>query len=152
MIGDGRVGSRMDDDAASRDEKRPLGRMGMREIAKRAGVAPMTVSRVLTNPDLVAPETRTRVLEAIEEAGFVPNRIASSMKGSGRIIGTVVPPLINSGIAEQVQGMSAECHDNNYLLLLIQGEFNPGAEEAAVKALLGWRPAGMILQSFVQSE
>jgi LacI family gluconate utilization system Gnt-I transcriptional repressor len=74
------------------------------------------------------------------------------MKGSGRIIGTVVPPLINSGIAEQVQGMSDECHDNGYMLLLIQGEFTPEAEEAAVRALLGWRPAGMILQSFVQSE
>ncbi|MGN6100176.1 MAG: LacI family DNA-binding transcriptional regulator [Devosia sp.] len=132
--------------------KRPLGRLGVREIAKRAGVAPMTVSRVLSNPEMVSPGTRARVLEAIEAAGYVPSRIASSMKGSGRIIGTVVPPLINSGIAEQVQGMSDECHDNDYILLLIQGEFTPEAEENAVKALLGWRPAGMILQSFVQSE
>jgi LacI family gluconate utilization system Gnt-I transcriptional repressor len=140
------------DDAADNADKRPLGRVGMREIAKLAGVAPMTVSRVLTNPDMVSPGTRTRVLAAIDEAGFVPNRIASSMKGSGRIIGTVVPPLINSGIAEQVQGMSDECHDNDYMLLLIQGEFTPEAEEKAIRALLGWRPAGMILQSFVQTE
>jgi LacI family gluconate utilization system Gnt-I transcriptional repressor len=132
--------------------KRPLGRLGVREIAKLAGVAPMTVSRVLSNPDMVSPATRGRVLEAIDAAGFVPSRIASSMKGSGRIIGTVVPPLINSGIAEQVQGMSDECHENGYILLLIQGEFTPDGEEQAVKALLGWRPAGMILQSFVQSE
>jgi len=142
----------MDDEAPASAGKRPLGRMGMREIAKRAGVAPMTVSRVLTNPEMVSPGTRTRVLEAIQAAGFVPNRIASSMKGSGRIIGTVVPPLINSGIAEQVQGMSDECHDNDYILLLIQGAFTPEDEEKAIKALLGWRPAGMILQSFVQNE
>ena len=142
----------MNDESATGPGKRPLGRMGVREIAQRAGVAPMTVSRVLTNPDMVAPGTRAKVLEAIEAAGFVPNRIASSLKGTGRIIGTVVPPLINSGIAEQVQGMSDECHDNDYMLLLIQGEFTPEAEETAVKALLGWRPAGMILQSFVQSE
>lgn len=142
----------MDEESATKPGKRSIGRMGMREIARRAGVAPMTVSRVLTNPDMVAPGTRARVLEAIDAAGFVPNRIASSLKGSGRIIGTVVPPLINSGIAEQVQGMSDECHDNDYLLLLIQGEFTPEAEETAIKALLGWRPAGMILQSFVQSE
>ncbi|MFY8030197.1 MAG: LacI family DNA-binding transcriptional regulator [Devosia sp.] len=133
-------------------EKKPLERLGVREIAKRVGVAPMTVSRVLSNPDMVAPATRARVLDAIEAAGFVPNRLASSMKGNGRMIGTVVPPLINSGIAEQVQGMSDECQQGGYSMLLVQGEFTLEAEEASIRTLLGWRPAGMILQSFVQSE
>jgi LacI family gluconate utilization system Gnt-I transcriptional repressor len=133
-------------------DRKPLERLGVREIAKRVGVAPMTVSRVLSNPDMVAPATRAKVLEAIEAAGFVPNRLASSMKGNGRIIGTVVPPLINSGIAEQVQGMSDECQSGGYSMLLVQGEFTSEAEEASIRTLLGWRPAGMILQSFVQSE
>lgn len=140
--------------ASSEDsgEKKPLERLGVREIARRVGVAPMTVSRVLSNPDMVAPATRAKVLEAIEAAGFVPNRLASSMKGNGRMIGTVVPPLINSGIAEQVQGMSDECQEGGYSMLLVQGEFTLEAEEASIRTLLGWRPAGMILQSFVQSE
>lgn len=133
-------------------DKKPLERLGVREIAKRVGVAPMTVSRVLSNPDMVAPATRAKVLEAIEAAGFVPNRLASSMKGNGRMIGTVVPPLINSGIAEQVQGMSDECQSGGYSMLLVQGEFTQEDEERSIRTLLGWRPAGMILQSFVQSE
>jgi LacI family gluconate utilization system Gnt-I transcriptional repressor len=37
-------------------------------------------------------------------------------------------------------------------MLLVQGEFTTEAEERAIRALIGWRPAGMILQSFVQSE
>ncbi len=135
-----------------RSGDKPSKRLGVREIAKRVGVAPMTVSRVLSNPDLVSPETREKVLEAIDAAGFVPNRLASSMRGSGRMIGTVVPPLINSGIAEQVQGMSDECHESGYSMLLVQGEFTPEAEEKSIRTLLGWRPAGMILQSFVQSD
>ncbi len=132
--------------------KKPLERLGVREIAKRVGVAPMTVSRVISSPDMVAPATRAKVLAAIEAAGFVPNRLASSMRRSGRMIGTVVPPLINSGIADQVQGMSDECQDGGYSMLLVQGEFTPEAEETSIRTLLGWRPAGMILQSFVQSE
>jgi LacI family gluconate utilization system Gnt-I transcriptional repressor len=48
--------------------------------------------------------------------------------------------------------MSDECHDNEYMLLLVQGEFTPDAEEIAVRALMGWRPAGLIVQSFVQKE
>ncbi|MBA3325828.1 MAG: LacI family DNA-binding transcriptional regulator [Rhodobacteraceae bacterium] len=131
---------------------KPNGRVGIREIARRVGVAPMTVSRVLSNPDLVSEATRAKVLAAIEEAGFVPNRLASGMRGTGRIIGTVVPPLINSGIAEQVQGMSDECQAGGYAMLLVQGEFTPEDEERAIRTLLGWRPSGMILQSFVQGE
>jgi LacI family gluconate utilization system Gnt-I transcriptional repressor len=132
--------------------KKPTQKLGVREIAKRVGVAPITVSRVLSNPALVTPETRKKVLKAIEAAGFVPNRIASSMKGNGRMIGTVVPPLINSGIAEQVQGMSDECQESGYSMLLVQGEFTLDGEERSIRTLLGWRPAGLILQSFVQSE
>ena len=41
---------------------KPLERLGVREIARRVGVAPMTVSRVLSNPDMVSPETRAKVL------------------------------------------------------------------------------------------
>lgn len=135
-----------------RERKPPGRRLGVREIAKRVGVAPMTVSRVLTNPEMVAEATRAKVMAAIEESGFIPNRLASSMRGPGRIVGSVVPPLINSGIAEQVQGMSDECHQHGYSMMLVQGEFNPDDEERAVRTMLGWRPAGMILQSFVQSE
>ncbi|HQZ11676.1 MAG TPA: LacI family DNA-binding transcriptional regulator [Devosia sp.] len=134
------------------DGRAPGQRVGVREIAKRVGVAPMTVSRVISNPEMVAPATRAKVLEAIEAMGFVPNRLASSMRRSPRIIGTVVPPLINSGIADQVQGMSDECQAGGYSMLLVQGEFTPEAEETSIRTLLGWRPAGMILQSFVQSE
>jgi LacI family gluconate utilization system Gnt-I transcriptional repressor len=125
-------------------------RLGMREIASRVGVSPITVSRALKDPGKVSPETRQRILDEIEREGFIPNQLASSMRGTGRIIGTMVPPLINSGIAEQVQGMSDETHESGYQLLLIQGDFASAAEEKAIRALLGWRPAGLILQAFVQ--
>src|SRR5262245_11057133 len=96
---------RMASKSDGKGDKKPLERLGVSEIAKRVGVAPMTVSRVISSPEMVAPATRAKVLAAIEAAGFVPNRLASSMRRSGRMIGTVVPPLINSGIADQVQGM-----------------------------------------------
>ena len=127
-------------------------RLGVREIARRVGVSPMTVSRVLNNPDMVSPETRDKVLGAIERAGFVPNRLASSMRGAGRIIGTVVPPLINSGIAEQVQGMSDECHEAATRCCSCRANSPPRPRRRrSVRCSAGGRP-GMILQSFVQSD
>jgi LacI family gluconate utilization system Gnt-I transcriptional repressor len=127
-------------------------RFGMKEIARRPGVAPMTVSRALANPDKVSPETLARVMAVVEREGFIRNQLASSMRSRRRIIGTMVPPLINSGIAEQVQGMSDACHEAGYQLHLIQGDFDADAEEDAIRALLGWQPAGLILQAFVQSK
>ena len=124
----------------------------MKAIARLSGVAPMTVSRALRNPSLVAPDTLARIMKVVNSVGFVPDQLASSLRGSRSIIGTVVPPLINSGIAEQVQGMSDACHERDMQLLLVQGDFSTEAEEQAIRTLIGWRPAGLILQAFVQSE
>ncbi len=132
-------------------QNRGTRRFGMREIAQQLGIAPITVSRALNNPDKVSPDTRQRVLDLMAREGFVPNLVAGSMRAPSRIIGTMVPPLINSGIAEQVQGMSDACQASGYQLLLIQGDFAAETEERAIRALLGWRPAGLILQAFVQS-
>lgn len=115
-------------------------------------MAPITVSRVLTNPELVSEATRNKVLAAIDAAGFVPNRLASSMRSAGRLIGIVVSPLSCSGVAEQVRGVSDACQAEGYSVLLVQAALTPEAEEQAVRTLLGWRPAGVILPSFVQSE
>ena len=123
----------------------------MREIAARAGVATITVSRALSDPDKVSPETRERILAVIRRENFIPNNVAGSMRSAGRMVATVVPPIINAGIAEQVRGMSDACQDRGYQLLLIQGELTATAEEHAIRSLIAWRPAGMILQAFVQS-
>jgi LacI family gluconate utilization system Gnt-I transcriptional repressor len=123
----------------------------VRTIARVAGLSPITVSRAFRNPDKLAPETLARILAVAESVGFVPDQIASSMRSSSSLVGTIVPPLINSGIAEQVQGMSDACQERNLQLLLVQGDFTIESEERAIRTLLGWRPAGLVLQAFVQS-
>ena len=62
----------------------------MREIARRAGVAPITVSRALSNPALVSEALRARIMHAVAEAGFIPDRVAGSMRSPGRIITQVI--------------------------------------------------------------
>lgn len=59
----------------------------IRDVASRAGVSPMTVSRALNYPEKVAPSTLSRVQEAIVDTGFVPDRAAkqlASTKVDGR--------------------------------------------------------------------
>jgi len=50
------------------------------DVAKQAGVAPITVSRVINNSGYASDETRKRVEEAIEELGYVPNTLARGLR------------------------------------------------------------------------
>ena len=49
------------------------------DVAKRAGVSPVTVSRVLNRVGNVNPATQQRVEQAIEELGYVPSGVAKSL-------------------------------------------------------------------------
>ncbi|MGB9857347.1 MAG: LacI family DNA-binding transcriptional regulator [Dictyoglomaceae bacterium] len=51
----------------------------IRDVAKKAGVSVMTVSRVINGKRNVKESTREKVLKAIEELGYVPNSIARSL-------------------------------------------------------------------------
>lgn len=62
-----------------------------KEVARRAGVSIGTVSNVLHRPEIVAPATRQRVLDAIAELGFVRNESARALRaGRSRTVGLVV--------------------------------------------------------------
>src|SRR6185436_20531142 len=68
------------------------GAMTIRDVAARAGVSPATVSRVFSQPEAVAPDTRQRVLAAAEELRYAPNPVARSLarRRTGNL-GIVVP-------------------------------------------------------------
>ena len=78
-------------------------------VAQRAGVSPMTVSRVLRIPEKVRLATRTRVEAAIEAVGYVPNLVAGSLASARtRTIAVLVPTIANAIFADTVQGLSDE--------------------------------------------
>ena len=123
-----------------------------RDREARRRLADHRVARAQGPGQGCSPETRERVLAAIEHAGFIPNQLASSMRGTGRIIGTMVPPLINSGIAEQVQGMSDETPCERLSAPARPGRFHRrrrGDRQSARSSAGGRRR--LILQAFVQS-
>ena len=77
-------------------------------VAKLAGVSSITVSRVVRLPNLVAPETRTRVEAAMRELGYVPNQLAGALASGARTrsVGVLVPTIANSIFADTEQGLS----------------------------------------------
>ena len=71
--------------------------VSIREVAKKAGVSPATVSRVINGTANVDPIKKDLVLAAIDETGFKPNELARALfKKSSKIIGVIVPNIENA--------------------------------------------------------
>jgi LacI family gluconate utilization system Gnt-I transcriptional repressor len=118
----------------------------MADVAARAGVSAITVSRALRTPDKVSPEVRARIDAAVRSLGYVPNLAAGTLKSQrSRIVAAIVPTLANSIFAETVEGMTEILRQHGYQLLLGNAGYSPDIEEGLVAAFLGRQPDGLIL-------
>ncbi len=112
----------------------------MRDIARHAGVSPMTVSRALREPRLVSEEIRRKVDAAVREFGYLPNRIAGSLSSSrSNVVGLVVPSIRNSLYAGMIQAASDVLRANGLHLMIANSGHRLEDEEAMVSA--SWRSA-----------
>jgi len=116
-------------------------------VAKLAGVSSITVSRVVRLPNLVAPETRTRVEAAMRELGYVPNQLAGALASGARTrsVGVLVPTIANSIFADTVQGLSDELEPLGYAVILAQSRYDAAREDHMLAALLSRRPEAIIM-------
>jgi len=89
------------------------------DIARLAGVSKTTVSRVLNHKPDVDPATRGRILQIIEEQGFIPSITASGLAGGRRrLIGVVIPSLTWPLIPEIMRGIAEIVEETPYELVL----------------------------------
>ena len=120
----------------------------MRDVARKAGVSVMTVSRALNDPDKVSEEMRQRVRAVVEEIGYVPNRLARSLSSNrSNMIGLIVPSIRNSLFAETIKGISDVLSGNGYHLMIADSGPGLREEEAAITAFLQQRVAGLVLHN-----
>jgi LacI family repressor for deo operon, udp, cdd, tsx, nupC, and nupG len=100
------------------------------DVAKRAGVSIATVSRVLTQPDVVAPTTRRKVIAAVERLGYAPNASAKNLRARNtrRLIVTVpyITRLVWSTILLGIQDLA---NREGYAVLLGDTRLDPRREE-----------------------
>ncbi|SEE99625.1 substrate-binding domain-containing protein [Ruania alba] len=120
--------------------------LGVAAVAKRAGVSTATVSNTLNRPHMVAPATQARVRAAIEELQFVPNRSASALRnGSGRLIGLVVPDIVNPFYAAIAKVVATATRERGYVMALCVSGDDAEVEMAHFTMLAEQRAAGAIV-------
>ena len=122
--------------------------VSIREVAKKAGVSPATVSRVINGTAKVDPIKRDLVLAAIDETGFKPNELARALsKRSSKIIGVIVPNIENAFFGELARAIEEEAYQNNYRILLCNSQNNTEKELLNIQTLNQLNAEGIIIMT-----
>jgi len=118
----------------------------VKDVALRAGVSTATVSRVLNDHPRISQATRERVLAAIHETGYRMNNVARSLKTrKTRIIGILVPELVNDFFMTIVQGVEDQLKDSGYSILVCNSNEKPEEEKRRMELLIEMCVDGVIL-------
>jgi LacI family transcriptional regulator len=117
----------------------------MRDVAERAGVSVTTVSHVINETRPVSDKLRERVLAAMDELGYQPNRLARSLRrGHTHTIGMIVPDSTNPFFAEVARGVEDTSFEQGYSVILCNSDGNLDKEVFYTNVLAERRVDGIL--------
>ncbi|MFL9667395.1 LacI family DNA-binding transcriptional regulator [Variovorax sp. AB1(2024)] len=120
--------------------------MSIQDVAAKAGVSVATVSRAFNFPDKVTPATRELVERVAQELNYLPNASARTLRTQrSRVLGIVLPTLLNPTFAECLQGIARAAVAGGYAIIPVTTGYRLDEEERAVHLLLAGNVDGLIL-------
>ena len=133
-------------------KSRALGQVTLSDVAARAGVAPMTASRAINQPELVSAVLRERVDKAVLELGYVPNRAARALASAqSRVIVVLVPSLANTVFTAVLAGIQDALDPCNYQILIGNTRYSDAEEEKLLSTYMQSNPDGILLSGLTHS-
>jgi LacI family gluconate utilization system Gnt-I transcriptional repressor len=126
--------------------------MTLKDVAKLAGVSPITVSRALNRPGMVAPDTLALVRQVVERTGYVPNLLAGGLASRRtRFVAAIVPAISNQVFSESIQSLTDRLWESGYQVLLGTSGYPTSREDRLLAAILSRRPDGIFLTGISHS-
>ncbi|MGB5560336.1 MAG: LacI family DNA-binding transcriptional regulator [Paracoccaceae bacterium] len=139
--------------AANSPSNPPQRPLTLRDVSEASGVSEMTVSRVLRNRGDVSEATRTKVLEAAKDLGYVPNKIAGALASQRvNLVAVMIPSLSNMVFPEVLTGISEVLDETPLQPVFGVTNYQPEREEKVLYEMLSWRPSGVIIAGLEHSE
>lgn len=124
----------------------------LRDVAERAGVSVISASRVMRDAPNISDALRDRVRTAATTLGYTPNRIAGSLRGqTSDLVAVIVPSMSNSVFANILDGIDAAFQGTPLRTVLGMSRYDMAEEEAILRDLLSWNPAGVIISGLEHS-
>jgi DNA-binding LacI/PurR family transcriptional regulator len=118
----------------------------MKDVAQRARVSSATVSRTLNGDPRVSEEVRDRVLEAVTELGYRPNRVARSLRRqTTETIGVVVSDIENPHFTRAVRAIEDAAYSRGYRVILCNTDETAAKQRAYLEMLAAEQVSGVII-------
>src|ERR1051325_10530194 len=116
------------------------------DVAKRAGVAPITVSRVINNSGYISQATRERVETAVKELGYVPNTLARGLRSKKtKTLALVVTDITNPYFTLMARGVEDVAGDSDYSVVYCNTDESKAKEENYANLLAQRQVDGVLL-------
>lgn len=126
----------------AKSRKRPT----MLDIARAAGVSPMTVSRAFRNDGSVMEKTRAAVARAAEDLGYVFDSTASNLRSQRTgFVAATIPSINNANFADTVRGLTEGVGEVGQQILLGSTGYDILREEQLIEQLLRRRPDAIVV-------
>ena len=124
----------------------PAGVVTLEQVARKAGVSPSTVSRILNGTASVTEAKRKAVEAAIAELGFRPNPVARGLAGGRTFsIGVVTQTISSPFYGEALFGIEQTLERVGYVPLFVSGNWQEDDERKAIATLLSRRVDGVVV-------
>jgi len=118
----------------------------LKDIAARAGVTIMTVSKALRDAPDVSAQKRTSIKLLAQQMGYVPDSSARGLRTRcNRLFGLIIPSMINPIFARILLAIEERAHEMGYDVLLAYTHYNPEREEACIRRFISRRVEGMFI-------
>lgn len=131
----------------------PKRRARLSDVAEKAGVSPVTVSRALRHPQMVSEKLRARIDDAVRSLNYIPNQLASALASTRTdIVGVIVPSLTNGVFDDYLSAIQDVFVPAGIQALVSNVRYSAEEEEKAIETLLGYHPEAMIVAGVDQTE
>ncbi len=122
---------------------------GIKQIAAIAGVSTTTVSRAINNPDKLKPETLRKVLQALEDHGYVHNAAAADLvRKKTTVIGVLIPNAKTPLFASTLLGIQDYLQEKGYSILVGNSKYDDKTENRLLRQFHERQVAGIIRADF----
>jgi LacI family transcriptional regulator len=118
----------------------------LKDIAERAGVSIMTVSKVLRDAPDISVNTKIRIKALSQEMGYVPHAMAAGLRTRAtRLLGIVIPGVANPVYARLVMALEDRAYEHGFELFLAHTLERPDREEFVIRRQLARRIEGLFV-------
>lgn len=128
-------------------------RVTLKDVANECGYTANTVSRAMRDDPHLSPDTRKMIRETADRLGYIPNKMASSLRsGKSHVVAVIVNDLHNQHFCQMLGKMDAELQNSGYCLLILCMQLNEALAQQLINTAISLSVDGILYFPHLRSQ